>query len=144
VKAANRRLVALATVPCPEGYWAEHWDFGVRARLPAGGTGETTALVGPSRAADVVVNVLLPLAAAAAALEGDQSLLERAWAAYRAHPPLAENWITRLVRQRAGLTGDRHATAGSARLQQGLIELYVGPCHSLSCAACPLGGESTF
>jgi hypothetical protein len=141
--AANRRLAALIAVPCPEGYWAEHWDFGVPARSPSGGSGETAALVGPSRAADVVVNVLLPLAAAVGALEGDQPLLDRAWAAYRAHAPLAENWITRLVRQRAHLTGDRHATVGSAQLQQGLIQLYVGPCHALRCAACPLGGAPT-
>ena len=139
--AANRRLAAIVAVPCPEGYWAEHWDFGVPARTPAGGTGETAALVGPSRAADVVVNVLLPLAAAAGTLSGDQALTDRAWAAYRTHPPLAENWITRLVRHRAGLASNHHAPLGTARLQQGLIDLYAGPCHNLSCAACPLGCE---
>ena len=57
------------------------------------------ALIGPSRAADAVVNVLLPLAAALGALSDDPALVRAAEAAYAAHPPLAENWITRLVRE---------------------------------------------
>ncbi len=67
---------------------------------------QTAALIGSSRAADVVVNVLLPLAAAAGAWRGDEALTARAWGVFRAHPALAENWITRLMRQRTGLSGE--------------------------------------
>ena len=139
---ANRRLADLVTLPCPPGYWAERWDFGVPAR-PSGDTAaETAALIGPSRAADAVVNVLLPLAAAAGEMHADEALREHARAAYQTHPLLAENWITRLVRERTGLpAGTRgHPDAVStACAQQGLIAIYEGPCRDLRCAECPLG-----
>jgi hypothetical protein len=114
-------------------YWRGHWDFGVPARTGAG------APLGPSRAADVVVNVLLPLAAT-----------ERRWRAaarraYLAHPPLAENWITRLVAQRATLP-DGAASPGPSRrpltaaAQQGLIAVFEATCRDLRCEVCPLAG----
>jgi hypothetical protein len=128
---ANAELLRLVLVPCPPGYWARHWDFGVAA-------GEPVALVGPSRAADAVVNVLLPLAAAAGRLDGEPWLVQAAQGAYQAHGLLAENWVTRLVRQRAGLAGEAAGQVGTARLQQGLIGIYEGPCKDLRCGACPL------
>ena len=158
-RAANRRLAALMALPCPPGYWAQHWDFGVptKFRLSSsafregealatrnpkpgtgveGGDGDAAALVGPSRTADAVVNVLLPLAAALGGLEADALLAQAAAAAYAAHPLLAENWITRLVRERAALPhpGPIH----TARAQQGLIAVYEGPCRDLRCRECPL------
>jgi hypothetical protein len=119
---AARRLVALLLLPSPSDYWRGHWDFGV----PDPG-GQTGSLLGPSRAADVVVNVLLPLAVAAT------PAASVAGAVYQAHPALAENWITRLVRQRAQLAPLRQAAA-----QQGLIEIYERTCRDLRCAECPL------
>jgi hypothetical protein len=113
-------------------YWRSHWDFGVAARTGAG------APLGPSRAADVVVNVLLPLAAT-----------ERRWRAaarraYLAHPPLAENWITRLVSQRAALPAaapaGRSGRPLTAAAQQGLIAVFEATCRDLRCDACPLAG----
>jgi hypothetical protein len=94
------------------------------------------ALVGPARAADAVVYVLLPLAAALGELDGDASLAQAAAAAYAAHPLLAENWVTRVVRERAALAhpGPIH----TARAQQGLIAIYEGPCRDLRCGECPL------
>ncbi|MDQ3700863.1 MAG: DUF2851 family protein, partial [Chloroflexota bacterium] len=163
---ASSRLARLVSLPCPEGYWADHWDFGVAAagaevnrsaggrtandhseadqrrganeapgQTTAPGAVQTGALIGPSRAADVVVNVLLPLAAAAGEEQGDAALTAAAWAAFRSHTALAENWITRLMRERTGLSLARSATA-----QQGLIALYEGPCRDLRCAECPLSG----
>jgi hypothetical protein len=101
------------------------------------------ALIGPARAADVVVNVLLPLTAALGERAGDTSLVQAAATAYHAHPVLAENWITRLVRERTGLLpapgiADSIRTAAA---QQGLIEVYEGPCRDLRCAECPLGAD---
>jgi len=145
--AAARRLAELFTVPCSDGYWAAHWDFGVAARGAVGGAVEhaagnrVPALVGPSRAADVVVNVLLPLAAALAERDLDSSLAGAARTAYQSHPPLAENWITRLVRERAALFDER-AAARTAREQQGLIAVYERTCHALRCADCVLGRRS--
>ncbi|MBI3970681.1 MAG: DUF2851 family protein [Chloroflexi bacterium] len=137
--AANRNLARRVTLPCPEGYWAEHWDFGVPVKQP--GT-EATALIGHSRAADAVVNVLLPLAVAMAVSGGDAALHARAVAAYRTHPLLTENWITRLVRERTGLSAARGDRVAGARAQQGLIAIYEGPCRELRCGECPLGVQS--
>ncbi len=140
--AAARALAALVTVPCPPGFWAAFWDAGVPLRAASGHRAvEAAALVGASRAADVVVNVFLPLAAALAAYRGDREREERARAVYQAHPPLAENWITRLVRERAGLPAGRGDPLATARHQQGLIALYEGPCHALVCRTCPLSGQ---
>jgi hypothetical protein len=130
------RLAGLVTVPCPAGYWRTHWDFG---RPMASSIGQTVALVGRSRGADVVVNVLLPLAGAVARATGDDHLLHLVWSAYHHHPTLAENWITRLVGERAGLAGWRPPSGRRAVVQQGLIALYEGPCRDLRCALCPLG-----
>jgi hypothetical protein len=147
----QRNLARLVSVPCPSGYWAHQWDFGRAAKGAAGGelvgarSGETAALVGPSRAADIVVNVLLPLAAAAGTVQGDQALVARAWDCYRTHPVLAENWITRLVRQRARLESSPRGPRGgaedhvpSARMQQGLIAVFEATCHALQCERCVL------
>lgn len=183
ITSVSARLARLVSLPCPEGYWADHWDFGVAAvgadggrfaggrssgsgsrggagagsagdgsrrsdqstganeapgapgQLGAPGAVQTGALIGPSRAADVVVNVLLPLAAAAGEEQGDSALTAAAWAAFRDHAALAENWITRLMRERTGFGSARGAAA-----QQGLIALYEGPCRDLRCADCPLSG----
>ena len=91
-----------------------------------------------------MVNVLLPLAAALGEMAGDEALACATEAAYAAHPPLAENWITRLVRERAGMvpTGERTGAGyfvASAQAQQGLIAIYEGPCRDLWCGECPLG-----
>jgi hypothetical protein len=109
------------------------------------------ALIGPSRAADVVVNVLLPLAAAQGELDGKPGLARSAQAVYEAHPLLAENWITRLVRERTGLLpgGIPGVPPGagqgdpihSARAQQGLLAIYEGPCRDLRCGECPLSSD---
>jgi hypothetical protein len=129
-RAARLLSSLVVTPPAGEGagpgagggdYWRRHWDFGVPARTGAG------ALLGPSRAADVVVNVLLPLAA------GEPRWRAAARRAYLAHPPLAGNWITRLVGQRAALSGPLPAAA-----QQGLIAVYEATCRDLRCGACPL------
>jgi len=146
--AAHRTLARLAGVSCPPGYWLQHWDFGMPARGAYGGaldqcTGnETVALVGPSRSADIVVNVFLPLAVAAARATDDVALEEAARSAYRTHPLLAENWITRLVRERSGLVGGSGEPGLTASGQQGLIAVFEETCNALACGACVLGGEA--
>lgn len=91
-----------------------------------------TALIGASRAADIVVNVLLPYTLAVAH-DGPPGTGYRARRVFLEHPLLAENWITRLMSKRTGYC------ARTAREQQGLIRLYEHYSHSLFCAQCPLG-----
>lgn len=117
-----------------DAYWQAHGDFGRPLRRPM-------RVLGPGRAADAVVNVLLPWAAATAERSGDRAGVAAAEAAYVAHPPLAPNQITRhMARQVAGGAADRVVT--TAARQQGLIALYRGWCDARDCATCPAGGTS--
>ena len=115
---AARRLAALLLLPSPGDYWRGHWDFGV----PDPG-GQTGSLLGPSRAADVVVNVLLPLAVAATPAA---PAAPAARAVYQAHPALAENWITRLVAA-AGAAGPSAPGGGAAGADRDLRAHLPGP-----------------
>jgi hypothetical protein len=144
---ARRALAAHLHVPSDNAYWRTHWDFGVAARGSTGGAleersgNQAPSLLGSARAADIVVNVLLPLAAALGEGNGDARLAQRAREAYRTHPALMENWITRLVRERSGRVAASDVVPG-AREQQGLIDVHERTCHALRCAACALNPRS--
>ena len=98
-------------------------------------------LIGAGRAADIVVNVVLPCAAAYADLASRPALADAAWAAYRAHPKLGENEITRLM---AGLLlgSERRRLAHNARRQQGLLHIFRAYCDLRRCGECPAAGAS--
>lgn len=116
-----------------DGYWQEHADLGRPLARRA-------ALIGEQRAADIVVNVLLPWALALGRSSGNVALEQAALAAYRTHPPLADNQITRhMARQIVGASGSR--VLRSACLQQGLIQIYQGWCDARDCAHCPAGSQ---
>lgn len=112
-------------------YWQSHTDLGRALRRPA-------ALVGPDRAADIVVNVLLPWAAALGARAEEPALTAAAEAVYRKHPRLGSNEITRhMANQVVGPAA--RSVIRTACLQQGLIHIYRGWCDARDCAACPAG-----
>lgn len=119
-----------------EGYWASHSDFG-RALDKA--AREDTALVGSSRASDLLVNVLLPLLIATADRVRDPLLRQRAMDVYARYPKLAENKITRTMSEEAFGPLRKKAVKG-ARHQQGLIHLYKLYCQSRRCYECPISG----
>ena len=81
------------------------------------------ALLGPSRAADIVVNHLLPITAALAAERGDTRLAHRAKSLFDTHCRLQSNNITREAAALLAARG-QDARPGSAREQQGLIHIY--------------------
>lgn len=117
-----------------DGYWGLHSDFGQRLSGD-----KEVALVGASRAADIVVNVLLPLLTAESERTGDPALREVGLEVWACYPKLAENKITRAMadealgpRQKEGIKGARH--------QQGLIYLYKTYCATRRCYECPLSG----
>jgi hypothetical protein len=124
---ALRALVACAG----DEYWHAHADLGRLLRRPA-------ALVGPDRAADIVVNVLLPWAAAVGRRQRNEDLVSAAEAVYQRHPRLSANEITRhMARQIIGTAA--RGIVRTACLQQGLIHIYRGWCDQRDCAACPAG-----
>jgi hypothetical protein len=98
-------------------------------------------LLGPGRAMTMVVDVLLPAAAALAQLDCEASALEAIRALYACHPRLPSNEITReMVRQFFGANRARAAVVNSACRQQGLIQLYREFCLNdlETCEECAL------
>jgi len=85
--------------------------------------GETRALVGSGRAAEISVNAVLPGIHAWAALTANRALEERCLGLYRTHPKIPENALTREARRLLATEGRRPLVRG-AREQQGLIYLY--------------------
>jgi hypothetical protein len=132
----GKKWTKLLTVP-GDGYWATHSDFG----RPLSGKGtEEMALVGNSRAADMVVNILLPVLIAQAELEDKPDVYEAVLAVYAKYPKLSENKITRAMAGEA-LGPDRKKAISTARHQQGLIHLYRLYCEARRCYECPLSGR---
>ena len=109
---------------------------GLTARAAA--EGRETTLIGPARAGDIAVNVVLPHVHARGRVTRDAALSRAALHLYRSWPALQDNEVTREMEARLaearlsapGSQGDAldpHEAAQqlrSARRQQGLMELY--------------------
>ncbi|MFQ6019394.1 MAG: hypothetical protein ACE5KW_01405, partial [Dehalococcoidia bacterium] len=91
------------------------------------------ALLGPGRAGEIAVNVVLPLAVAL----GDASLAEAAQALYRRWPRSSPFSVTRHLDQ-ALSTEDRDGVRIDARRQQGMLLLYRNYCTQGGCGRCAL------
>ena len=109
------------------GYWTDHFDFG----REMGALGES--LIGPSRASDIIVNVILPALYLWAAKGQSSALSEAVSEIYSAYPKLQENYVTRRF---AGILSP--IKPDGARKQQGLIFIYKTFCSAGSCDICPL------
>jgi hypothetical protein len=116
-----------------KGYWAVHFDFGAGIRLGI------PTLLGRNRAADIVVNVLLPFTFAWSNLISKPELARQILNFYRHYPRLIANAIERHMSHQLGLTSD---LVDSAQRQQGLIHIYNTLCSQGECHRCPLGGAS--
>ena len=93
------------------------------------------ALIGPSKAAQIVVNAILPFAFAWSETVHKQVMRKRALDLYLCHQRMADNTITRHMQAQLGL-GDSHIF--NACQQQGLIHLYKDYCKEGKCSECPL------
>jgi hypothetical protein len=111
------------------GYWASHFDFGPFRRL------SNPTLLGRGRAAEIVVNVLLPFASAWGQFTGETELGKQAFALYSSYGRLAVNSIERHMVAQLGLN---HRLVDSARRQQGLIQIYQNLCIQGRCGDCAL------
>jgi hypothetical protein len=105
-------------------------DFwGRRYTLTGIEQGRRIELLGSGRATTMVVDVLLPAAAALVQLGHEAMALDVVHGLYRCHPRLPSNEITRdMLRQFFGADRERLATVDSACRQQGLIQLYRDYC----------------
>ncbi len=123
----SRSVLEGSLVVAASDYWAENLDFGLPVHRSA------PALLGEDRAGAIIINVLLPFAAA----WGNPVLAAKAVEIYRCYPALAENAPERHVRRQLGVT---RLTVNSARRQQGLLHVYKSFCAQGKCPECPLGG----
>jgi hypothetical protein len=104
-------------------------------RLQAIRTVFCAAEISLARADILIVNVVLPFAAAIGLIERDTFLSELALRLYLAHPGLSENRVTRLMCQQLRLSA---LPQGSCQ-QQGLQHIYQQTCREKRCAHCILG-----
>ena len=95
----------------------------------------TPALLGRGRAADIVINVLLPMAAVRAESESHPGLAHQIQEIYHQYPRLTTNNLEKHMQNQLGIT---HSRINSARRQQGLIHIYRRLCSRGKCSVCPL------
>jgi len=112
-----------------DGYWRDHFDFDVRSKT------KISALLGNSKASEIIVNVILPFAFSWGELANEAKLTENAIELYRNYPKLAENCITRHMKKQLGIEESLDFTACH---QQGLIHIFRNYCREGRCSQCPL------
>jgi hypothetical protein len=98
----------------------------------ANGRFDTAVLIGPGRAREIVVNVVLPFITTCAANIKNGQPGRKAGLIYAGYPSLPQNEITRYM---GGLLGNQ---AYGACRQQGLLHIYHTWCRTRECAACPV------
>jgi hypothetical protein len=123
--------LAKALQVAADGYWARYLDFGLS------GQRSLPALIGTGRAADIMVNIILPFTVAWSQDNSYPELARKALEIYRHYPRLAENTLERHMRKQLRING---YLVNSARRQQGLIHIYRTLCSQGRCHKCPLGG----
>ncbi|MDP2730229.1 MAG: DUF2851 family protein [Dehalococcoidales bacterium] len=96
---------------------------------------KTGALLGRGRAADIIVNVLLPFTFAWSRFASRSGLGDKAIDLYYHYPRLAANSVEKHMVEQFGL--DRNLVS-SARRQQGLIHIYNSLCTQGRCNECLL------
>lgn len=110
----------------PEGYWRFHHDpCAAPARMPA-------AFIGRSRAVEILVNAVLPAAAAS----GEPGCAAAARALFARLPRPAVYGLTRYLEDSLASEGVRLPL--NARRAQGLIGLHRDWCTQGGCGRCPL------
>ena len=129
--ASLSRLLADWQVPA-EGFWRSHHDLSGGGQRPYG------ALIGRGRALELLINAVLPLAAAFGDARGLDALSQRALALFLRLPSPGSYGGTRFLE--SVLHPSCPEKAGGACRQQGRLYLYNHYCAAGECAVCPLPG----
>ncbi|HIE29799.1 TPA: DUF2851 family protein [Candidatus Poribacteria bacterium] len=126
-------------MPKASGYWAEHSTFSGKAHK------RTVYLIGKERAADVLVNIVLPVAYLWAERAQSRQLTEAVQLLYDKHPKLQDNVITnQVIQQLFPEKRMARSVINTAKRQQGLIYLYKMFCSSRICDMCPIIGDTQY
>jgi hypothetical protein len=125
----GHRVLENSLTVAGDGYWRDHFDFDVRSKT------KISALLGSSKAGEIVVNVILPFVFSWEELANEAKLTGNAIELYRNYPKLAENCITRHMKKQLCLEESFDFTACH---QQGLIHIFRNYCREGRCSECPL------
>ena len=125
---SSRSLIRDWSVPA-DAYWQAHMAPGRPVPRSPG------ALIGRGRAIELLVNAVLPWAAALAFRAGDLQLARLAHSQFGALPTSAR--YGRLAFLEEQLSNDGEPLNLSARRQQGLLALYKQECTQGGCGSCP-------
>jgi len=93
------------------------------------------ALLGRQRAADIVINVWLPFAAARGRSKERPEMAQKALNLYRRYPAISSNALERHMCRQFGIA---RGTVKTARRQQGLLHLLKSFCAVGNCPGCPV------
>jgi hypothetical protein len=131
---AGHRVLENGLTVASDGYWRDHLDFDVtsKTKIPRIKYG---ALLGNSKAAEILVNVVLPFAFSWGEITNEARLAEKAMELYRDYPRLAEHFITRHMTKQLSLEEFPDFTACH---QQGLIHIFRNYCREGRCSQCSL------
>ena len=111
------------------GYWQDHFDFDIGAKT------RKSALLGHGKAAEIIINVILPFAFSWGEIANEAGLKEKAIELYLHYPKLAENELTCHMARQLFLEDTADFTACQ---QQGLIHIFRNHCREGKCSECPL------
>ncbi len=113
-----------------DGYWQQHYRFGVETKVPV------KSLVGKTRAAEIVLNTLLPVLYGEYTNRNDALRQTRVLDLYAAYPKGLTNDLSNSVMN--DLFTDAYQVK-SAMIEQGLIELRKSYCEAFRCLECAIG-----
>jgi hypothetical protein len=108
-------------------YWLNHFAFFKHCR------NLSKWVIGKSRAADIIINVLLPFAYAWSKNNGQKELWEKACTLFCSYPALETNTIKRHMQVQLSL---KNSQINSTLRQQGLLHLYRNYCTQGRCGEC--------
>jgi hypothetical protein len=116
--------------PPMDDYWRNHYHFGRSTTQDSG------RAIGPDRAREMVVNVMLPILWLCGRERADTALSERVWGVYEDYPKLAPNSLTRFVTGQALPRRVAAKLVSGAMRQQGALQVYRTACETHQCETC--------
>ncbi len=127
----GKELRELLTVK-PTGYWETHFSFGIN-------TPRKEALIGNTRAADIIVNKILPVIYIWAVEAESQKLQAAILRLYSASPKSTGNKIISEINKQVFTDAQRmQQLRPTAKIEQGIIRLYKNYCADRLCDLCPI------
>ena len=116
----------------PTGYWQTHFSFGIN-------NPRKEALIGKARAADIIVNKILPVIYIWAVEAESQKLQEAILRLYSASPKSTGNEIISEINNQIFTETQRmQHLKPTAKIEQGIIRLYKNYCADRLCDLCPI------